>query len=106
GKAPGEQQGSLWTIEGRSYAVSTRELGGFPLGVNTAPDVDEVLVTDAQRGTLAVLDGAGQQVKWFAVVGGAPHAVVPSRARGRLYLVLGGTQSLGVLSWPLPALGP
>jgi hypothetical protein len=51
-------------------------------------------------GTLAVLDGTGQELRWLGAVGAAPHTVVPSHALGRAYMVLSGSNALGVFDWP------
>ncbi len=100
GTAPGADRGELWTIDVRSGATSRLPLGALPMGVAVDPDSHEVLVTDARRGTLTLLDPTGQQVRWEAALGVAPHTVVPSRTLGRAYVVLGGASSLAILAWP------
>jgi YVTN family beta-propeller protein len=100
GQAPGADRGELWTVEGRTGATASRPLGALPLAVAADPEGDEVLVADARMGTLAVLDGTGQELRWLGAVGAAPHTVVASRALGRAYIVLSGQNALGVLDWP------
>lgn len=72
----------------------------MPLGVAVEREGEDVLVTDARRGTLAILDAEGRDVRWEWAVGAAPHAVYASRALGRAVVVLGGDDSLAVLAWP------
>jgi YVTN family beta-propeller protein len=100
GKAPGADRGELWTIDGRTGATASRPLGALPLAVAVDAEADEVVVADARMGTLALLDGTGQDLRWLGAVGVAPHTVVPSRALGRAYVVLSGQNGLGVLDWP------
>ena len=100
GTAPGADQGELWTLDARGGAAGIRPLGTLPMGVAVEPETGDVLVTDARRGTLAVLDPAGREMKWQGQVGAAPHGVVASRALGRAYVVLSGLDSLAVLDWP------
>ncbi len=102
GTAPGADRGYLWTIDGRSGAAASRPFGALPLGVTADAEADEVLVTDARLGTLAVLDGSGQELRWLGAVGAAPHSIVVSRALGRAYVVMSGANALAVLDWPPP----
>jgi DNA-binding beta-propeller fold protein YncE len=102
GTAPGAEQGELWTLDGRGGAATSRPLGPLPMGVAVEPETGDVLVTDARRGTLAVLHPTGREMKWQGQVGAAPHGLVASRALGRAYVVLSGPNSLAVLDWPPP----
>jgi DNA-binding beta-propeller fold protein YncE len=100
GTAPGAERGELWMFDGLGGAATSRPLGALPMGVAVEPETGDVLVTDARRGTLAVLDPTGREMKWQGQVGAAPHGLVASRALGRAYVVLSGPNSLAVLDWP------
>ena len=99
GTAPAADRGSLWTMEGRKRDDDEPAMGALPLGITTDPEADEVLVTDARLGTLAVLDGSGQAVRWSRQW--APRRMGSSSAGlGRAYIVVSGGNSLAVLDWP------
>jgi len=100
GTAPGADRGALWTVEGWSGATTSRPLGALPLAVAADAEADEVVVADARLGTLALLDGTGQDLRWLGAVGPAPHTLMASRALGRAYVVISGTNALAVLDWP------
>ncbi len=99
GTAPGAGRGEIWTLDLARETVERRPLGTLPLGVTVDATTGDIIVTDAQRGTLTVLDADSQTVRWEATVGAAPHGVVISRTLGRAYVVLGGSNSLAILDW-------
>ena len=99
GTAPGVDRGELWTTDGWSGVPSHRPLGALPLGIAADATADQVLVTDARQGTLAVLEGPGQELRWLGAVVAASHSVLASRGLARAYMVVSGRNLLAVLDW-------